>query len=69
MLIKRLLDRARLPLHINFYIMRVRKLANHLIVLAQPDLREQTVHASLLHVVLVALYAMPQSLLYKCLLY
>ena len=69
MLLKRLLDRARLPLHIHFYIMRMPKLANHLLVLAQADLRSQTVHDSLLHVVLVASYAMPQLLLYKLRLY
>ena len=69
MLPKRLLDRARLPLHILFNIMRVRKLANHLLVLPQPNLRTQTIHTSLLHVVLVESHATPQSLLYKLRLY
>ena len=36
-------------------------MANHLLVLPQPDLRTQTVHASLLHVVLVVSHATPQS--------
>ena len=57
MLPKQLLDRARLPLHMHFNIMRARKLANHLLVLPQPDLRAQDIHASLLHVVLGASHA------------
>ena len=40
-------------------------MANYLLVLSQPDLRAQTIHASLLLVVLVASHATPQSLLYK----
>ena len=54
MLPKRLLDRARLPLHVHLNIMRVRKLATHMQILPQPDLRAQAIHPSLLHVVLVA---------------
>ena len=57
MLPKRVLDRARLTLHIHFEKMRARKLANHLLVLPQPDLRAQDIHASLLHVVLGASHA------------
>ena len=59
MLPKRLLDRARLPLRLHFNIMRVLKLANHKLVLPQPDLRAQTIHASLLHVVLGASHVTP----------
>ena len=50
-------------IHIYFNTMRVRRLANHLLVLAQPGLRAQTIYASLLHVVLGASHATPQSLL------
>ena len=51
------LDRARLTLHVHFEKMRPRKLANHLLVLPQPDMRAQDIHASLLHVVLGASHA------------
>ena len=54
------LDRARLLLRLHLNIMRVRKLANHMRVLLQPDLRAQTIHANLLHVVLGSSHATPR---------